>query len=354
MEAGPWYATREMVKGASDIKETAGLNSAIDRNLERCARDAEAALGWLHFYPVQATRYFDWPSRQQGTPWNLWMDDNPLFSLSGATSGDDALVVGTDLYLEPGNRGAPYPLVRIRSSSNASWSTGASNFQRALSLTGLWAYGNRTVAAGTLAAAIADADTTTADVSDSSKVGVGDLVLIGTERCLVTDKTERDTGVNSTGALASEKSARALSVPDGTVFAKGEVITIDVESMRIDRVLGNTLAVTRAWDGTSLAAHNTNSDIYCARRLTISRGFGGTTAAAHGNGAAISRWVPPVSLTEWVLAEAQNAVAQENSAWARVIGVNESEREAFARGLIDLRKTVRRTLGRTTARKAVI
>lgn len=353
MDGGPWYATREMVKGASDVRETALLNEAIDRNLERNAREAEQLLGWLHFYPVLATRYFDWPDQQQGSPWNLWMDDNPLHSLTAATSGEDALTVGTDLFLEPANRGAPYPLVRVNSNSSASWSSGVSSFQRALSLTGLWAHGNRYASAGTLAAAVADAATLNIDISNSAAIGVGDLIQIDSERCVVTGKLEIDTAVNSTGALSDSMAARALSVPSGGAFAANEVVTIDTESMRIERVLGNTLVVTRAWDGTTLAAHNTNSDIYAPRRLVVRRGFGGTTAAAHTISTAVSRWIPPLTLTEWVLAETQNAIVQENNAWARVIGAGEAEREAFARGLVDLRKRVK-TLGRTRGRKAAI
>lgn len=354
MEGGPWYATRERVKGASDIRETAGLNEAIDENLERCARDAEQALGWLHFYPVLATRYFDWPNRQMGSLQNLWMDDNPLYSLSAATSGGTALNLATDVLLEPANRGAPYPAVRVRSGSSATWSPGTDALQRAIALTGLWAYGNRMASAGILASSIASAGAETADVSNSAKIGVGDLVIVDIERCVVTDKLLIDTGVNTTGALASEKSGRLVAVPDGTAFAKREVITIDAESMRIDDVAGNNLIVTRAWDGSTLAAHNTNSDIYAPRRLVVSRGFGGTTAATHADATAVSRWVPPKTLSELVLAEAQNAVAQENAAWARVIGAAEAEREAFAKGLQDLRKTARMTLGRKRGRKGVI
>ncbi len=353
MEGGPWYATREMVKGASDVRETAGLNFAIDRNLERSARDAEALLAWPHFYPVTGTRYFDWPSRQQGSARNLWLDGNPLHSLSAIESGGSALVVGTDVFLEPANFGPPYTCVRINSGSGASWSGGVSGSQRALALTGLWSHGYRTAPAGELAASIATTTAGTADVTNSAAIGVGDLLVAGAERMIVTDKREIDTGVNSSGSLASEKNARALTVPDGSAFTAGEVVTIDVESMRIERVLGNTLVVTRAWDGTTLAAHNTNADIYAPRRLVVERGFGGTTAATHSAGDDLARWLPPTSLTELVLAEAQNAIAQENSAWARVIGVDEAQREAFARGLTDLRKTVRRTLGRR-ARKAVI
>lgn len=356
MEGGPWYATREMVKGASDVKETAQLNDAIDRNLERNAREAEQMLGWLHFYPVLATRYFDWPDQQQGSPWNLWMNDNPLHSLTAVTSGGDALVVGTDVLLEPANRGAPYSCVRINSESSAAWSSGASGFQRAVALTGLWCWGaHRYANAGTLTAAIASVDTVNVDVSNSAAIGVGDLVQIDTERCVVTGKLEIDTGVNSTGSLSDSMAARALTVPSGPAFAAGEIITIDTESMRVERVLGNTLVVKRAWDGTVLAAHNTNSDIYAARRLVVRRGFGGTTAATHLIAAAISRWIPPLSLTEWVLAETQNSIAQENNAWARVIGAGEAEREAFARGLVDLRKRVKAGgLSRTRGRKAVI
>jgi hypothetical protein len=353
MEGGPWYATREMVKGASDIKETAGLNAAVDRNLERCARDAEGLLAWKHFYPITATRYFDWPSRQYGTPWNLWLDDNPLHSLTAFTSGGTALTVGSDLYLEPANGPLPYTCIRINSGSSASYSGGASNFQRALAATGLWSHGYRTQSVAVLQDAIADADVSTMTVTNSAGVGVGDLVVVDTERMIVTDKQLVDTGVNSSGSLASEKSARLLAVPDGTLFAKREVVTIDAESMRIDDVAGNNLIVTRAFDGSALAAHNTNADIYMPRRLAITRGFGGTTAAAHNDASTVSRWIPPLSLTELVLAEAQNAVAQENAAWARVIGASEAEREAFAKGLIDLRKTVRRTLGRSH-RKSVI
>ena len=85
----------------------------------------------------------------------------------------------------------------------------------------------------------------------------------------------------------------------------------------------------------------------------IVRGFGGTTAATHLISAAVSRWVPHPSLSEWVLAETQNAIAQEDAGWARTIGSGESERQTFARGLVDLRKQAMSALGRM-ARKAVI
>lgn len=352
MRNGPWYATREQVKSASDVRETARLNRAIDRNLAKHSREAEKILGYLHFYPVVATRYFDWPSPQMGDPWDLWLEDNPLSSATAITSGGDALTVGTDVFLEPASD-PPYNRVRINSSSSAAWSSGASGYQRAIAITGTWGE-NWTTGAGALAAAMTDTTSLVVDVTNSAEIGVGDLIEVGTERMVVANRQTTDTGVNSTGALAAEKTATALTVPDGTVFAVDEILTIDSERMRIEDITGNTLRVTRAWDGTALAAHNTNSDIYAPRRLLVSeRGFGGTTAATHLVGTAIYRWVPHASLNEWVLAETQNAVAQENAAWARTIGAGESERQTFARGLADLRRQVTMTLGRV-ARKAAI
>lgn len=353
MEGGPWYATREAVKGASDVRETARLNAAIDRNLERCSRDAEQLLHREHFYPVQATLYFDWPTNQQGSPWDLWLNARSLISLSAVTSGGDALTVGTDVLLEPVNLGPPYNRVRINADSQASWASGPAGWQRSLGLTGLWGWRDRTASATTLSASIAAANTATCDVANSAAVGVGDLIQVDSERMIVTEKQLVDTTVNSSGALTETAAAKTLAVPSGAAFAANEVITIDAESMRIERIAGNSLIVTRAWDGTALAAHSTNADIYAPRRLSISRGFGGTTAVSHNSAATVLRWIPPMTLNELVLAETQNAIAQENAAWARVIGVNEAEREAFAKGLIDLRKTARTTYGRK-ARKAVI
>lgn len=353
MQTGPWYATREMVKGASDIRETARLNRSIDRNLNRCSRDAEKFLGITNFYPSLETRYFDWPDPRQDDPWDLWLNQNRLISLTAATSGGEALVIGTDLFLEPSAEGPPYNRVRINSESQASWSSGASGWQRSIALTGLWGDTNTTESAGTLAQAVSDTTGTSVYVSDGNAIGVGDMIVVDSERMVVTDKLLTDSGVNSSGALSAEKTSQLLAVPSGGAFTAGEIILIDAERMRIDDIAGNNLIVIRAFDGTTLAAHSTNADIYAQRRLIVRRGFGGTTAATHLISTAVSRWVPHPSLSELVLAETQNAVAQENAAWARVIGVGEGQRETWAKGLVDLRKSVLRTCGRM-ARKAAI
>ncbi len=54
------YSTREDVKTALDIKESARVNAQIDRALAG-ARDSVETLCNRKFYPQAATRVFDWP-----------------------------------------------------------------------------------------------------------------------------------------------------------------------------------------------------------------------------------------------------------------------------------------------------
>lgn len=56
----PCYATREEVKSALDIKQTARNNDQVDRAIDSASRAVE---GLLHrvFYPTFDTRYVDWP-----------------------------------------------------------------------------------------------------------------------------------------------------------------------------------------------------------------------------------------------------------------------------------------------------
>lgn len=56
----PCYATREQVKQALDIKESARSDLQIDIAIEAASDSVD---GLLHrvFYPQVMTRYFDWP-----------------------------------------------------------------------------------------------------------------------------------------------------------------------------------------------------------------------------------------------------------------------------------------------------
>jgi hypothetical protein len=124
------------------------------------------------------------------------------------------------------------------------------------------------------------------------------------------------------------------------------VLLIDSERMRIDDIAGNTLIVTRAWDGSTIAAHTAGATIYAPRTLTVARGALGTTAAAHGSGSTVYRWDAPGPVRQLCVAEALTDLLQGRSGYARTAGAGENEREATGRGLKDLRDRAYTSHGR--------
>jgi hypothetical protein len=187
-----------------------------------------------------------------------------------------------------------------------------------------------------------DSSETGIDVTDSSIIGVGHTLRIGTERMMVTEKVALDTGINL-AAPGMTAEMRGVAVPLSTATGApqpGEMINIDGERMLVTESIGTTAYVARAVDGTVLAAHTAGADIYAYRTLTVRRGVLGTTAAAHTTGAAINRWVPDGPIEALNVAETLTLLAQENSAYARVIGSGDNQREARGAGLAQLRREV--------------
>jgi hypothetical protein len=349
----PWLATREEVKAELDVKETARSNARIDRAL---ADATEAVHGLCHriFYPVVATRYFDWPGPQYARPWRLWLDANELISVTTLTSGG-VTIAASDYFLEPNQYGPPYNRVEIDLDSSAAFG-GGDTHQRDIGITGVWA-GCPLVEplAGATAEAL-DASETGIDVdaATSAAVGVGSLLRIDSERVIVTGRSNLDTGQTLGGAgLANVNSAVTVTVQSGAAFAAGETILIDGERMRVDDITGNTLVVTRAWDGSTIAAHSVGAMVYAPRTLTVERGALGTTAATHSTSAAIYRWEPPGPARQLCVAEAVTSLLQGRSGYARTAGSGEYERETTGRGLKDLRERVYVSHGRKARTRAV-
>src|ERR1044072_7432668 len=102
----PVYATREDVMRALDVKVTARNGRQIDRALESASRGIED-LCHRRFYPVQATRYFDWPDAQYRPSWRLWLNDNGPVSPPALPSGGP-VIASTDWLLDPNRSGPPY------------------------------------------------------------------------------------------------------------------------------------------------------------------------------------------------------------------------------------------------------
>ena len=246
----PVYATREQVKDALDLKDTARANRRIDDAITAASRDVDRLCHRI-FWPQTGSRTFDWPHPTQATPWLIWLSEGvgdppmpDLATLTGLTSGGAAIPT-TAALLRPDD-GPPYTRLEIDTSTAYSLGGGAT-WQRDITATGVWAYSLDSAAAGALAEAL-DATETAVDVTDSATVGVGDLLQAGTERMLVTGKTMADTTRTVAGAgLAASTAGQTLTVSGGTWFA-GETLLVEAERLLVDDVAATTLVVRRGWD----------------------------------------------------------------------------------------------------------
>lgn len=338
-----WYATREDVKRAGDIKETARNNVAVDRAIA-AGTDSVEDLLCRRFYPELDTRKFNWPNHvdlDDGSR-SLSLGFDELISLDELTV--DGIVVDPAHYtLLPVNaRQRPCTAIEIDSTVELV----AASERRAVGGTGLYGFADQQDPAGALAAAVPDTTITSVTVTSSALVGVGHLLLVGTERMLVDEKSMVDTGQNTAGALTNNNNDETVPVGSGAAFGKGEVILVDAEKMLVVEIAGDNLIVKRAWDGSTIAAHDSGADIYSPRLLTVRRGVLGSTAATHGLAAAVTRLHVPDLVGQLCIAESLVALAQEGTGYGRRVGSGDAERAAEGAGIEDLRRRVREAFGR--------
>jgi hypothetical protein len=347
----PWYCTREDVKTALDFKETARNNRLVDQACGSASRAIEA-LTHRRFYPEYATRYFDWPNDSYSRAWRLWLDRDELVSLTTLENTGVATIDSADVFLNP-SHGPPYTYLELNTNvaSSAAFG-GASTTQRAVSLTGIFGYRDERAAAGEVVSTIGPT-VTTLDVTDSSEVGVGTLLVGTDERIFVTARSMLTTGTTLNGNLAASMAGQSVTVASGTVVHAGETIMIDAEKMLVNEIAGNVLLVTRAWDGTTLAAHTGTPVVYAPRRLTVERGAVGSTAVTQLSTADLERQVYPELVVELAIAEASTTLLQKSAGYGRVVGSGENQREMSGKGIVDLRRQVRESLGKQ-ARKAAV
>jgi hypothetical protein len=351
------YTTRETVKRALDIGETARNNRNIDRCIESAARRVD---GLCHriFYPRIETKYFDWPNYQQAVPWRLWLDDTELISVTSITSGGTT-IPAANYNLEPNRVGPPYNRLEVDISTSSALSAG-STFQQSIAITGLWGYTADEVAVGTAAEAM-DASETGLDIdaATSAEVGVGTIIKIDSERMIVNDRAQLSTGQTLGGTgLTNVKSDVTVPVADGTLFAADEIIKIDSESMLVVDISGNNLTVIRAYDGSVLAAHAIGATIYAPRTLTVARGALGTTAATHLTGATIYEWKAPPGIRQLNTTEAIHEVMQEQTGWFRTMSASSNfggtaKRSASMDAILDLRDSIYQQYGRKARTRTI-
>lgn len=338
----PWYATREACKAALEVAETARSDAAVDRALESASRAVEGELR-RRFYPLRATRTFDWPQRYT-RPWTLEFGQHELSELTVVVAG--GVTLDTDDVLARPDHGPPFDRIEVDLSSSAMFAAADTN-QRAVAVTGVWNYPSDTVPAGQLADAVNDTATTVVvDGPAAAAVGVGSLLLAGTERLIVADRRMVDTGVTLDDDLPATHDTTAVTVTDGSGFAAGELVLVDAERMRVVDVAGDVLVVERAYDGSVLASHTAGAAVYASRQLTVHRGVLGTAAASHSQGAALTLHTYPGPVVSYTLALAIDQLLQERAGYGRTAGGGDSRRDLGGGGLPEARARARKAYGR--------
>ena len=354
----PTYATRRMVKSATDIQQDATYDDQVDSALEDAAESVDG-LCHRRFYNVLETASWDWPNFQRAYPWRIWFEERELATVTDpaptvvtggttipATDGNGLAV----LLWGPWNYAPPYTFLELNRASSYAYGLGPTP-QKDVSILGRFGYWNRQRAAGALAIAVSDTTSTGVTVTDSSTVDVGDVIIVDTEWMLVADNGMADTGQTIATGMTADASDQALPVQSGTALHKGEIVQVDQEQMLITSIAGATATVNRGYNGTTLAAHTSTTAIYAARLLTVTRGDFGSTAATHTNATAVAALLVPGEVRELAAAEALNTVYQKVSAYARTIG--ENARPVPGGSLPDLRSKVYARYGRQQ-RQAVI
>ncbi len=342
-----WYLTRGAVKRAGTLKGSTE-HAKIDRLIEAQSRRIETAMRRF-FIPKTETRLYRWPRPYRATPTVLWLDQDLLSVTTLQTKAQDSsptTISSSDFFLEPNNLGPPYDRIEIDLSSSAAFEAGDTP-QRSISVLGSWGYSNLTRSAGTVGSGLSSSATATSFVhipaTGEALLDVGDTLLIESEQVFISEVANA-AEVNSdqiNGALTADQSevGITLDTSSGARYQPGEVILVDSERMFIESISGDVLTVIRAYDGSTLAAHNTDTAIHVFRTFTIQRGVNGTTAATHADAKAIAKYEPEFEIQQLCMAEVLAAYHQESAGWGRSIGPAEAAVEFSGKSLSAFRKS---------------
>lgn len=353
----PCYTTREEVKQTLDAKSTTRSDFLVDMAIEAASDSVD---GFLHrvFYPTITTKYFDWPNFQGTYPWKVYLDASELADVTATvpvvtTGGNSPVVIPAgNVKWGPWNYAPPYTRMELDRSTSSSLGRGNTP-QQDLRITGAFGYWIKTAPAGALAAAVTDTTGAAVTVTNGAAAGVGDNILIGSERMLLTDKRMVTTGQTQQSGLTGASAADVtLGVTDGSKYFMYEILLLDSERLLVVDIAGNSLTVKRAWDGSVLAAH-TGATVYGLRQWTVTRGDLGTTAATHLTGAPVALGVVPGLVRQLALAEAEVAVVLGPAAYAATQSSGPGMQSKIGSGVPDVRDRCYAAFGRKARTRAV-
>lgn len=350
------YATREQVARSLEVRETARSGSLIDATIDAASRSAE---GFLHrrFYPELRTILRDWPNYSLAPSWELNLWDQEVISLTQVLSAGTDITASCILRRADDLAEPPYDRLEVNLASNASLS-GGSTFQQSISVRGLFGYNDTATAnAGGSLGAGTDNLQTLVTINPSSgnyTIGIGSLILVGTERMVIVDRRMASSGQTITNSVLDKQSAKVIVSAGASNFAVGETILVDGERMRIDDIAGTNILVTRAWDGSTLAQHAGGTLIYALRSCLVQRGVLGSSAAAHNNADPVYVHEYPALLNQLVIAETVVMLEGNSSAYAATSGSGSRTIPAQPVGLDDIRDRAWRALCRQKTRTAAV
>jgi len=357
----PGYATNEQITRSLEVAQATYSKHLIAAKI---ASASDSIDGFLHrrFYPEQRTILRDWPNHSYSPTWEINLGDNELISLTQVLSGGTDITADVLLRRGDDKQEPPYSAIQVDLSS-ASAFTGGTTFQQAITISGLFSGDKDTsqvLSGGVLSGAINSSVTTCVinPVSGYYTVGTGSLLLIGTERLLTTDRRmSAVSGQTITGNVTAEQSSKLIGVTSGAAFAADEIILINAERMRIDDIAGNNLIVSRAWDGTALAAHTSGDAVYAMRTFTVTRGALGSTAASHSDAVSVYVHDYPPLVNELCVAETVVLLQQNAGGYTQAISAvapsfsgfranRPAQKEVIGQGLEDIRDRCWRAHGR--------
>jgi len=320
-----WYCSREAVKRAVGVQGS-DHDLMVDRIIEGVSRQIDRATRRF-FIPKTETRLFRWPQEQSTRADYLWLDQDLLAVTtlkSEAQNSSPTTISSSDYFLEP-NNALPYNRIEIDASSTASFQAGDTP-QRSISVLGRWGFSEDTKSVGTVISGLSsDATATSMVCSDAELVDVGGTLLIESEQVFISDRSFAALDSILTDGALTANQAESVTVDGSHGIAVRETIRVESEEMFVTGISGNVLAVIRAYNGTTLSAHNTNTAVHINRTLTIERGINGTTAATHANSTTMSVYEPPFEVVNYAIAESVARYQQERSGWGRVIGAGETQ-----------------------------
>jgi hypothetical protein len=345
--SGAYYASVQDVMAAQDFPETSRLLPQIKQALAT-ATDFVASSLARDFFPLLETRKFDWPQEEVMPPWRLWLNANELISVTSIVSGGIS-IPNANVILEPQYSGPPYNRIETNLGSSSTFYAG-NTWQQAVVITGVWGFWANADAIGTLSSGI-NASVTSLTVSDSSRLGIGNVILIDSEYMIVTARTQVTTSQTLQTPLTALVSNNIVAVTTGSSYTIGETILLDSEQMQIVDIAANNLIVKRAFNGTVLATH-TGSTIFAPRSYTVVRGTLGTTAATHSSAATVSLHVIPPAVQALTLAEAMWNLQGNMSAWQTSIG-DKGKNQPSLKDLQDQRAMCARSYGRKARTRAI-